>query len=123
MAADHARCAHGGAPPRFPVATASWQEFVSGKLVLWPRHPEGRENLSQTNNIFAMEALRGGPDLDPGREGSRHSWTAFKVSNEDIRALPAAASTPSNMLNFDAQRMAVKTDDLMNEIAGKISQI
>jgi MoxR-like ATPase len=47
----------------------------------------------------------------------------FNVSMEDIRALLLPALRHRIILNFEAQADGRTTDDLLNEIAGKISQI
>jgi MoxR-like ATPase len=47
----------------------------------------------------------------------------FNVSMEDIRALLLPALRHRIILNFEAQADGRTTDDLLDEIASKISQI
>src|ERR1700704_5425771 len=97
------------------------QEYVV-KLVL-ATHPEGRENLLANKYIRYGSSPRGAQTLILGGKVRALLDGRFNVSMEDIRALLLPALRHRIILNFEAQADGRTTDDLLNEIAGKISQI
>ena len=97
------------------------QEYVV-KLVL-ATHPEGRENLLANKYIRYGSSPRGAQTLILGGKVRALLDGRFNVSMEDIRALLLPALRHRIILNFEAQADGRTTDDLLNEIAGKISKI
>src|SRR6267142_6138184 len=97
------------------------QEYVVN-LVL-ATHPEGRENLLANKYIRYGSSPRGAQTLILGGKVRALLDGRFNVSMEDIRALLRPALRHRIILNFEAQADGRTTDDLLNEIAGKISQI
>src|SRR5712692_2645094 len=97
------------------------QEYVV-QLVL-ATHPEGRENLLASKYIRYGSSPRGAQTLILGGKVRALLDGRFNVSMEDIRALLLPALRHRIILNFEAQADGRTTDDLLDEIAGKISQI
>jgi MoxR-like ATPase len=97
------------------------QEYVV-KLVL-ATHPEGRENLLANKYIRYGSSPRGAQTLILGGKVRALLDGRFNVSMEDIRALLLPALRHRIILNFEAQADGRTTDDLLDEIASKISQI
>jgi MoxR-like ATPase len=97
------------------------QEYVV-KLVL-ATHPEGRENLLAGKYVRYGSSPRGAQTLILGGKVRALLDGRFNVSMEDIRALLLPALRHRIILNFEAQADGRTTDDLLDEIAGKISQI
>jgi MoxR-like ATPase len=95
------------------------QEYVV-KLVL-ATHPEGRENLLANKYIRYGSSPRGAQTLILGGKVRALLDGRFNVSMEDIRALLLPALRHRIILNFEAQADGRTTDDLLDEIAGKIS--
>src|SRR6202142_380177 len=96
------------------------QEYVV-KLVL-ATHPEGRENLLANKYIRYGSSPRGAQTLILGGKVRALLDGRFNVSMEDIGALMLPALRHRIILNFEAQADGRTTDDLLNEIAGKIKQ-
>jgi len=96
------------------------QEYVV-KLVL-ATHPEGRENLLASKYVRYGSSPRGAQTLILGGKVRALLDGRFNVSMEDIRALLLPALRHRIILNFEAQADGRTTDDLLDEIAGKISQ-
>jgi MoxR-like ATPase len=96
------------------------QEYVV-KLVL-ATHPEGRENLLANKYIRYGSSPRGAQTLILGGKVRALLDGRFNVSLEDVRALLLPALRHRIILNFEAQADGRTTDDLLDEIAGKISQ-
>ncbi len=94
------------------------QEYVV-KLVL-ATHPEGRENLLATKYIRYGSSPRGAQTLILGGKVRALLEGRFNVSMEDIRALLLPSLRHRIILNFEAQADGRTTDDLLDEIAGKI---
>jgi MoxR-like ATPase len=97
------------------------QEYVV-KLVL-ATHPEGRENFLANKYIRYGSSPRGAQTLILGGKVRALLDGRFNVSMEDIRALLLPALRHRIILNFEAQADGRTTDDLLDEIASKISQI
>ncbi len=95
------------------------QEYVV-KLVL-ATHPEGRENFLANKYIRYGSSPRGAQTLILGGKVRALLDGRFNVSMEDIRALLLPALRHRIILNFEAQADGRTTDDLLDEIAGKIS--
>jgi MoxR-like ATPase len=95
------------------------QEYVV-KLTL-ATHPEGRENLLASKYIRYGSSPRGAQTLILGGKVRALLAGRFNVSLEDIRALLLPALRHRIILNFEAQADGRTTDDLLEEIAGKIS--
>jgi MoxR-like ATPase len=95
------------------------QEYVV-KLVL-ATHPEGRENLLANKYIRYGSSPRGAQTLILGGKVRALLDGRFNVSMEDIRALLLPALRHRIILNFEAQADGRTTDDLLDEIAGKIT--
>jgi MoxR-like ATPase len=95
------------------------QEYVV-KLTL-ATHPEGRENLLATKYIRYGSSPRGAQTLILGGKVRALLAGRFNVSMEDIRALMLPSLRHRIILNFEAQADGRTTDDLLEEIAGKIS--
>jgi len=96
------------------------QEYVV-KLVL-ATHPEGRDNLLASKYVRYGSSPRGAQTLILGGKVRALLDGRFNVSMEDIRALLLPALRHRIILNFEAQADGRTTDDLLDEIAGKISQ-
>ncbi|MCU1342211.1 MAG: moxR1 [Candidatus Acidoferrum typicum] len=96
------------------------QEYVV-KLVL-ATHPEGRENLLASKYIRYGSSPRGAQTLILGGKVRALLDSRFNVSTEDIRALLLPALRHRIILNFEAQADGRTTDDLLDEIAGKINK-
>jgi MoxR-like ATPase len=95
------------------------QEYVV-KLVL-ATHPEGRENLLANKYVRYGSSPRGAQTLILGGKVRALLDGRFNVSMEDVRALLLPALRHRIILNFEAQADGRTTDDLLDEIAGKIS--
>ena len=96
------------------------QEYVV-KLVL-ATHPEGRENLLANKYVRYGSSPRGAQTLILGGKVRALLDGRFNVSMEDIRALLLPALRHRIILNFEAQADGRTTDDLLDEIAGKINK-
>jgi MoxR-like ATPase len=96
------------------------QEYVV-KLVL-ATHPESRENLLASKYIRYGSSPRGAQTLILGGKVRALLDGRFNVSTEDIRALLLPALRHRIILNFEAQADGRTTDDLLDEIAGKINK-
>ncbi|HVA94295.1 MAG TPA: MoxR family ATPase [Candidatus Dormibacteraeota bacterium] len=94
------------------------QEYVV-KLTL-ATHPEGRENLLASRYIRYGSSPRGAQTLILGGKVRALLDGRFNVSLEDVRALLLPALRHRIILNFEAQADGRATDDLLEEIAGKI---
>jgi MoxR-like ATPase len=95
------------------------QEYVV-RLTL-ATHPEGRENLLAKKYIRYGSSPRGAQTLILGGKVRALLDGRFNVSLEDIRALMLPALRHRIILNFEAQADGRTTDDLLEEIAGKIT--
>jgi MoxR-like ATPase len=95
------------------------QEYVV-KLTL-ATHPETRENLLAAKYIRYGSSPRGAQTLILGGKVRALLDGRFNVSLEDIRALMLPALRHRIILNFEAQADGRTTDDLLEEIAGKIN--
>jgi len=95
------------------------QEYVV-RLVL-ATHPEGRENILANKYMRYGSSPRGAQTLILGGKVRALLDGRFNVSMEDIRALLLPALRHRIILNFEAQADGRTTDDLLEEIAGKIS--
>ena len=95
------------------------QEYVV-KLTL-ATHPENRENLLASKYIRYGSSPRGAQTLILGGKVRALLDGRFNVSLEDIRALLLPALRHRIILNFEAQADGRTTDDLLEEIAGKIN--
>jgi len=95
------------------------QEYVV-KLTL-ATHPEGRENFLANKYIRYGSSPRGAQTLILGGKVRALVEGRFNVSMEDIRALLLPALRHRIILNFEAQADGRTTDDLLEEIAGKIT--
>src|ERR1700688_894733 len=95
------------------------QEYVV-KLVL-ATHPEGRENALAKKYIRYGSSARRAQTMILGGNVRALLDGRFNVSVEDIRALMQPALRHRIILNFEAQADGRTTDDLLEEIAGKIS--
>jgi MoxR-like ATPase len=95
------------------------QEYVV-KLTL-ATHPEGRENLLAGKYIRYGSSPRGAQTLILGGKARALLGGRYNVSLEDIRALLLPALRHRINLNFEAQADGRTTDDLLEEIAGKIT--
>jgi MoxR-like ATPase len=96
------------------------QEYVV-KLVL-ATHPEGRENFLANKYIRYGSSPRGAQTLILGGKVRALLDGRFNVSMEDARALLLPALRHRIILNFEAQADGRTTDDLLEEIASKISK-
>ena len=96
------------------------QEYVV-KLVL-ATHPEGRENVLASKYIRYGSSPRGAQTLILGGKVRALLDGRFNVSLEDVRALLLPALRHRIIVNFEAQADGRTTDDLLDEIAGKISK-
>jgi MoxR-like ATPase len=96
------------------------QEYVV-KLVL-ATHPEGRENALANKYIRYGSSPRGAQTLILGGKVRALLDGRFNVSLEDVRALLLPALRHRIILNFEAQADGRTTDDLLDEIAGKINK-
>ena len=96
------------------------QEYVV-KLVM-ATHPEGRGNTLANKYIRYGSSPRGAQTLILGGKVRALLDGRFNVSLEDIRALLLPALRHRIILNFEAQADGRTTDDLLDEIAGKIRQ-
>ena len=95
------------------------QEYVVN-LVL-ATHPENRENALANKYIRYGSSPRGAQTLILGGKVRALLDGRYNVSLEDIRALLLPALRHRIILNFEAQADGRTTDDLLDEIAGKIS--
>jgi MoxR-like ATPase len=95
------------------------QEYVV-KLTL-ATHPEGRENLLAAKYIRYGSSPRGAQTLILGGKARALLDGRYNVSIEDIRALLLPALRHRIILNFEAQADGRTPDDLLEEIAGKIT--
>ena len=95
------------------------QEYVV-KLVL-ATHPESRENTLANKYIRYGSSPRGAQTLILGGKVRALLDGRYNVSIEDIRALLLPSLRHRIILNFEAQADGRTTDDLLDEIAGKIS--
>jgi MoxR-like ATPase len=95
------------------------QEYVV-KLTL-ATHPEGRENLLAAKYIRYGSSPRGAQTLILGGKARALLEGRYNVSIEDIRALLLPALRHRIILNFEAQADGRTPDDLLEEIAGKIT--
>jgi MoxR-like ATPase len=95
------------------------QEYVV-KLVL-ATHPESRENALANKYIRYGSSPRGAQTLILGGKVRALLDGRYNVSLEDIRALLLPSLRHRIILNFEAQADGRTTDDLLDEIAGKIS--
>jgi MoxR-like ATPase len=101
-----------------PIA-AHVQEYVV-KLVM-ATHPEDANNLLAKKYIRYGSSPRGGQTLVLGGKIRALLEGRFNVSIEDIRALLLPALRHRIILNFEAQADGRTTDDILEEIAGKVS--
>ena len=95
------------------------QEYVV-KLTL-ATHPENRENILASKYIRYGSSPRGAQTLILGGKVRALLDGRYNVSMEDIRALMLPALRHRIILNFEAQADGRTPDDLLEEIAGKIS--
>ena len=95
------------------------QEYVV-KLTL-ATHPEGRENILASKYIRYGSSPRGAQTLILGGKVRALLDGRYNVSLEDIRALLLPALRHRIILNFEAQADGRTPDDLLEEIAGKIT--
>jgi MoxR-like ATPase len=95
------------------------QEYVV-KLVL-ATHPESSENFLANKYIRYGSSPRGAQTLILGGKVRALLDGRYNVSLEDVRALLLPALRHRIILNFEAQADGRTTDDLLDEIAGKIS--
>ena len=78
--------------------------------------------ISSRTNTFAMAAApRGAQTMILGGKVRALLDGRFNVSLEDVRALMQPALRHRIILNFEAQADGRTTDDLLEEIAGKIN--
>ena len=96
------------------------QEYVV-RLVL-ATHPDGRENSLANQYIRHGSSPRGAQAMVLGSKIRALLDGRFNASCEDVRALLLPALRHRIILNFEAQADGRTTDDLLEEIAGKISQ-
>ncbi len=96
------------------------QEYVV-RLVL-ATHPDGRENSLANQYIRHGSSPRGAQAMALGSKIRALLDGRFNASCEDVRALLLPALRHRIILNFEAQADGRTTDDLLEEIAGKISQ-
>ncbi len=82
---------------------------------------EGRENLLASKYIRYGSSPRGAQTLILGGKVRALLDGRYNVSLEDIRALMLPALRHRIILNFEAQADGRTPDDLLEEIAGKIS--
>jgi MoxR-like ATPase len=94
------------------------QEYVV-KLTL-ATHPENRENLLASKYIRYGSSPRGAQTLILGGKVRALLDGRYNVSMEDIRALMLPALRHRIILNFEAQADGRTSDDLLEEIAGKV---
>ena len=94
------------------------QEYVV-KLTL-ATHPGGPRKLLANKYIRYGSSPRGAQTLILGGKVRALLDGRFNVSLEDIRALLLPALRHRIILNFEAQADGRTTDDLLEEIAGKI---
>jgi MoxR-like ATPase len=95
------------------------QEYVV-KLTL-ATHPEGRENILAAKYVRYGSSPRGAQTLILGGKVRALLDGRYNVSLEDIRALLLPALRHRIILNFEAQADGRTPDDLLEEIAGKIT--
>ncbi len=95
------------------------QEYVV-RLTL-ATHPEGRENVLASKYIRYGSSPRGAQTLILGGKVRALLDGRYNVSLEDIRALLLPALRHRIILNFEAQADGRTPDDLLEEIAGKIT--
>ena len=95
------------------------QEYVV-KLTL-ATHPERQENLLASKYIRYGSSPRGAQTLILGGKVRALLDGRYNVSLDDIRALLLPALRHRIILNFEAQADGRAPDDLLEEIAGKIS--
>jgi MoxR-like ATPase len=95
------------------------QEYVV-RLTL-ATHPERQENLLASKYIRYGSSPRGAQTLILGGKVRALLDGRFNVSLEDIRALLLPALRHRIILNFEAQADGRTTDDLLEEIAGKVN--
>ncbi|HEV2521330.1 MAG TPA: MoxR family ATPase [Candidatus Acidoferrales bacterium] len=95
------------------------QEYVV-KLTL-ATHPERQENLLASKYIRYGSSPRGAQTLILGGKVRALLDGRYNVSLEDVRALLLPALRHRIILNFEAQADSRTPDDLLEEIAGKIS--
>lgn len=95
------------------------QEYVV-KLVM-ATHPEDSNNSLANKYIRYGSSPRGGQTLVLGGKIRALLDGRFNVSIEDIRALLLPALRHRIILNFEAQADGRTTDDLLEEIATKVS--
>ncbi len=95
------------------------QEYVV-KLVM-ATHPEGTGNSLAAKYIRYGSSPRGAQTLVLGGKIRALMDGRFNVSQEDIRALLLPSLRHRIILNFEAQADGRTTDNLLEEIAGKIS--
>ena len=96
------------------------QEYVV-RLVL-ATHPDGRENSLANQYIRHGSSPRGAQAMVLGSKIRALLDGRFNASCEDVRALLLPALRHRIILNFEAQADGWTTDDLLEEITGKISQ-
>ncbi len=101
-----------------PVAPHVQEHVV--KLTL-ATHPENRENILASKYIRYGSSPRGAQTLILGGKVRALLDGRYNVSLEDIRALMLPALRHRIILNFEAQADGRTPDDLLEEIAGKIS--
>jgi MoxR-like ATPase len=95
------------------------QEYVVNLTLA--THPENRENLLASKYIRYGSSPRGAQTLILGGKVRALLDGRYNVSLEDIRALMLPALRHRIILNFEAQADGRAPDDLLDEIAGKIS--
>ncbi|MBZ5698214.1 MAG: MoxR family ATPase [Acidobacteriia bacterium] len=96
------------------------QEY--GVKLVMATHPEGRGNTLANKYIRYGSSPRGAQTLILGGKVRALLDGRFNVSLEDIRALLLPALRHRIILNFEAQADGRTTEDLLVEIADKISQ-
>ncbi len=102
-----------------PVAPHVQDQVV--KLVL-ATHPDGARNALANKYIRYGSSPRGAQTLILGGKVRALLDGRFNVSVEDIRALLLPALRHRLILNFEAQADNRTTDDLLEEIAGKMDK-
>ena len=98
------------------------QEYVV-KLTL-ATLPENRENLLASKYIRYGSSPRGAQTLILGGESARVAgWPLQRQYGRHSRAAASSALRHRIILNFEAQADGRTTDDLLDEIAGKICEV
>jgi MoxR-like ATPase len=95
------------------------QEYVVNLVMA--THPDGVGNLLANKYIRYGSSPRGAQTLVLGGKIRALMEGRFNVSLEDVRALLLPALRHRIIVNFEAQADGRTTDDLLHEIAGKIS--